>query len=187
VTDPRVILLACALLLLVGSLFLFRRARRLREQTGLPQGRVIYADTGAWNRCERPLFSRRYLLTGKPDYLVDDGKTKIPVEVKHTRCPASPYRSHVLQLAAYCLLVEEEYGQPPPYGIIKYRDRTYAVEYTPQLRAQLLSTLAEMRQNLIAGDVGPSHTNPNRCRSCGYREVCGEQCLSRNSSYPKFR
>ncbi len=175
VTDPRVILLACALILFLGGLFLLRWARRLHEQTGLPQGQVIYADTGAWNRCEKPLFSRRYLLTGRPDYLVDDRSTRIPVEVKSTVCPPSPYRSHVLQLAAYCLLVEEEYGQPPPYGIIKYHDQAYAVEYTEQLRAQLLSVLAEMRQDLAADDVGPSHANPNRCRSCGYRGECEER------------
>jgi len=175
VTDPRTLLLACALILLGGGLLLLRRARRLHEQTGLPEGRVIYADTGAWDRCEKPLFSRRYLLTGKPDYLVDDRRAKIPVEVKSTPSPPSPYRSHVLQLAAYCLLVEEEYGQSPPYGIIKYRDQTYAVEYTAQLRSQLLSVLAEMRQDLDADDVYPSHANPNRCRSCGYREECEER------------
>lgn len=175
-TDPRLILLACTLILLGGGLLLLRRARRLHEQTGLPQGQVIYADTGAWDRCQKPLFSRRYLLTGKPDYLVDDGGATIPVEVKSTSSPPSPYRSHVLQLAAYCLLVEEEYGRgPPPYGIIKYRDQAYAVEYTAQLRAQLLSVLAEMRQDLDADDVPPSHANPNRCRSCGYQEECEER------------
>jgi CRISPR-associated exonuclease Cas4 len=175
VTDPRLILLACALLLLGGGLLLLRRSRRLHEQTGLPQGQVIYADTGAWHRCEKPFFSRRYLLTGRPDYLVDDGGAIIPVEVKSTLSPPNPYRSHVLQLAAYCLLVEEEVGQPPSYGIIKYRDQTYAVEYTAQLRAQLLSTLDEMRQDLSANDVAPSHTNPNRCRNCGYRDECEER------------
>ena len=174
-TDARAILLACAVILFVGGLLLLRRARRLHQQTGLPQGRVIYADTGAWGRCERPLFSRRHLLTGKPDYLVEDRRGKIPVEVKSMPSPPSPYRSHVLQLAAYCLLVEDEYGQPPSYGIVKYRDRAYAVEYTAQLRAQLLSVLDEMRHHLDADDVCPSHANPNRCRACGYRDQCEER------------
>jgi CRISPR-associated exonuclease Cas4 len=71
--------------------------------------------------------------------------------------------------------VEEAYGQPPPYGIIKYRDQTYAVEYTAHLRTELLSVLAEMRQDLAANDVVPSHANPNRCRRCGYRDECGER------------
>ncbi|HDH09491.1 MAG TPA: CRISPR-associated protein Cas4, partial [Chloroflexi bacterium] len=95
-------------LLLVAALALLRSARAGRRRTGLPSGRVIYADTGAWGRCERPLFSRRYLLTGKPDYLVEEKGRLIPVEVKPTVSPSTPYRSHVLQLAAYCLLVEEE-------------------------------------------------------------------------------
>jgi len=175
VADPRVLLLACALILLAVGVFLLRQSRRLHQQTGLSQGRVIYTDTGAWNRCEKPLFSPRYLLTGRPDYLVDDGGARIPVEVKSTVCPPTPYRSHVLQLAAYCLLVEEEYGQPPPYGIIKYQDQTCAIEYTAPLRSELLSILAEMRQHLAADDVPPSHANPNRCRSCGYREECEER------------
>lgn len=173
--EPRLILLACALILLGAGLLLLIRSRRLHKQAGLPQGRVIYADTGAWNRCEKPLFSRRYLLTGKPDYLVDDGGAKIPVEVKSTLSPPTPYHSHILQLAAYCLLAEEAYGQPPPYGIIKYRDQTRAIEYTAQLRAELLSVLADMRQDLAADDVGPSHENPNRCRSCSYRDECEER------------
>ena len=161
------------ILLLVAALALLRSARARRRRAGLPPGRVIYADTGAWGRCERPLFSRRYLLTGKPDYLVEEKGRLIPVEVKPTASPSTPYRSHVLQLAAYCLLVEEEYGRRPPYGIIKYRDRAFAVDYTPQLQAQLLGTLADMRSRLSAADVPPSHANPNRCRRCGYREVCG--------------
>ncbi len=157
--------------LLIG-LILTRWSRAGYQRTGLPPGRVVYADTGAWGRPERSLFSRRYLLTGKPDYLVERKGRKIPVEVKTTTRPHTPYRSHILQLAAYCLLVEEEYGQPPPYGLIKYRDDTLAVDYTPQLQAQLLDTLQAMRAAWTAADVAPNHANPNRCRRCGYRDDC---------------
>ncbi len=166
------LLAALFLLLIASGLAVLRWSRRKREQTGLPQGRVIYADTGAWQRCEKPLFSKRHLLTGRPDYLVEKGGRVIPVEVKSALSPPIPYRSHVLQLAAYCLLVEEEYAQAPPYGIIKYRDRALAIDYSPRLRAELLDTLAQMRRDLAADDVAPSHSNPNRCRRCGYQADC---------------
>lgn len=166
------VLAALFLLLIVSGLAALRWSRRKREQTGLPQGRVVYADTGAWQRCQKPLFSKRHLLTGKPDYLVEERGRVIPVEVKSALSPPTPYRSHVLQLAAYCLLVGEEYGQVPPYGIIKYRDRTLAIDYSPHLRAELLDTLARMRRDLAADDVAPSHSNPNRCRRCGYEADC---------------
>ena len=54
-----------------------------------------------------PLYASGANLAGKPDYLVRRWRYVLPVEVKSGPAPAEPYRSHVLQLAAYCLLVEE--------------------------------------------------------------------------------
>ncbi|MFQ6015706.1 MAG: CRISPR-associated protein Cas4 [Anaerolineae bacterium] len=166
-----------SLLLFLLALLLLWLAQRARQATGLPVGRVVYADTGAWARCERPLFSHRYLLTGRPDYLVEQQGRKIPIEVKSRTAPPAPYLSHVLQLAAYCLLVEETYGQPPLHGIIKYEDRAFQVEYTPELRERLLASLDDMRGDLTAEDVSPSHSESRRCRACGYLQVCGEDHL----------
>ena len=63
-------LLLAALVLGGLGLWLLLRATATRQEAGLPEGRVTYVDTGAWDRCERPLFSRRHRLTGRPDYLV---------------------------------------------------------------------------------------------------------------------
>jgi CRISPR-associated exonuclease Cas4 len=161
-------------LLLIVGLVLLWWARSKQEETGLPQGRVIYDDTEAWQECPRPLFSRRYLLTGKPDYIVAQGEDLIPVEVKPRRRAETPYDSDVLQLAAYCLLIEDSFGKIPPYGIIKYSQATFAIEYTPQLRGQLLDTMRNMRRDLGAGKVPPSHDSSRRCRACGHREHCEE-------------
>jgi len=170
-------LIVVFVVLLVASLLLLRRADRQRQHTGLPQGRVIYADTGAWDRVERSLFSRRYRLTGKPDYLLDDDGEIVPVEIKSGAAPPQPYPSHVLQLAAYCLLVEETYDVRPSYGIIRYRDQTFAVDFTPELEAWLSSTLDEMRQDASVGDVPRSHDNPAQCAACGYRPFCDQNLI----------
>ena len=161
--------------LLALGLLLLWLARRGRASSGLPQGRVVYTDTGGWNRLERPLFSREFLLTGKPDYLVADEADIIPVEVKSSRAPVRPYSSHVLQLAAYCLLVEECYGRRPPYGIIKYADRAFEVDYTTELEDELLATLECMRADLTDRDAPRSHDETDRCRACGYRERCNQR------------
>jgi len=60
----------------VAALVLSRRARRV---AGLPAGRVIYSDTSRWQRAERPLFSHKHQLAGKPDYLVREGRALLPV------------------------------------------------------------------------------------------------------------
>ena len=164
-------------LLLVVGLSLLRQANRGRQRVGLPQGRIIYTDTGAWKRLERPLFSRRHRLTGKPDYLLDDEDEMVPVEVKSGAAPSQPYPSHLLQLAAYCLLVEETFGACPSYGIIRYRDRTFAVDFTAELEDWLLSNLDEMRHNAIAKDVSRSHDNPAQCAACGYHPFCDQSLV----------
>jgi CRISPR-associated exonuclease Cas4 len=161
-------------ILLILGLVLLWLARRGLAHSGLPQGRVVYSDTGGWKRPERPLFSNEFLLTGKPDYLVGVGEDIIPVEVKSSRAPAQPYPSHVLQLAAYCLLVEQHYRQRPPYGIIKYGDCAFEVDYTSQLERELLSTLDDMRNDLAEGDALRNHDEAHRCQVCGYRQHCDQ-------------
>ncbi len=163
--------------LLLAGFWLLRRANRQRQRSGLPPGRVIYADTGAWARVERPLFSRRYRLTGKPDYLLADGDKFIPVEIKSGAAPPQPYPSHVLQLAAYCLLIAETCGARPSYGIVRYRDRTFAVDFTAHLETRLLEALDEIRQDAAADDVPRSHDNPAQCAACGYRPFCDQSLI----------
>lgn len=165
-------LITIPLVLFIAGLSLLWWARIKRREMGLPQGRVIYDDTGAWQECPRPLFSRRYLLTGKPDYIVAQGEDLIPVEVKPRRRAERPYGSDVLQLAAYCLLIEDSVGKPPPYGIIKYDQASFTVEYSSELRGQLLGTMDSMRLDFGAEEVPPNHTSAGRCRACGHQRHC---------------
>jgi CRISPR-associated exonuclease Cas4 len=168
------VLIIAATLAAMGLLLLWL-ARRGRARSGLPDGRIVYTDTGGWRQPERPLFSRRFLLTGKPDYLVDSGDEVVPVEVKSRHAPRQPYQSHVLQLASYCLLVEEAYRQRPTHGIIKYTDRSFQVAYDTELEEELLRTLSHMRADFAAGHASRRHNAPHRCAACGHRDHCSER------------
>jgi CRISPR-associated exonuclease Cas4 len=99
-----------ALLLLVTAVYLWSRG--LQQKTGLPDGGVIYTDTGTWYPNQNALYAQDVQLVGKPDYLIEqkDGMI-VPVELKSGRAPEEPHDGHVLQLAAYCLLVEENSGR----------------------------------------------------------------------------
>ncbi len=165
--------LSLALILL--ALILFWQSSRQQRQAGLPGGRVIYTDTRGWGPVEKPLYDASLGLTGKPDYLVERGGQIIPVEVKSGRAPAAPYDSHIYQLAAYCLLVERTMGKRPPYGILHYPNRDFAVDYTPELESALMDVLAEMRRDETRARVNCSHELPARCRGCGYRGLCDQR------------
>jgi CRISPR-associated exonuclease Cas4 len=167
--------IGAGLLLAALGLVLLAWSRLQREKAGLPSGEVVYADTGAWQRCERPLYSERHRLSGKPDYLVRERRRLVPIEVKPGRAATEPYEGDVLQLAAYCLLVDEEFGQRPRYGYLKYQQRVFRIEYSSALERELLRRLDAMRQDAVAQDVAVSHGEPARCLACGHREHCDQR------------
>ena len=163
------------LALLVLALMLLWLASRQRKQAGLPGGRVIYTDTRAWGKVKKPLYDADLGLTGKPDYLVEQNDKIIPVEVKSGRTPEAPYDSHIFQLAVYCRLVEKAYGKRPPYGIIHYPGRDFAVDFTHALESALLDLMADMRRDEYRRDVERSHEDTHRCQRCGFHGVCDQK------------
>jgi CRISPR-associated exonuclease Cas4 len=162
-------------LLILLSLVLFWIGARRRKAAGLPAGRVVYTDTGQGRQLEKPLFDPNSGLTGKPDYLVEQDGLLIPVEVKSSYAPSEPYDSHIYQLAAYCLLVFRVFGKRPPHGLLRYRNRTFAIDFTAEMEASLLERLDEMRLQEKAGEANRSHQSPARCAACGYRQMCNQR------------
>ncbi len=172
--------LLCALLVAAGlALWLWGRSQL--HAAGLPAGQWVYSDTGAEQEVAQPLLSRRYGLVGKPDYLVQvrqaGRQTMVPVEVKSGRAPAEPAPGHLLQLATYCLIVEDLYGVAPACGILRYADRTFEIPFTEDLRRAVLAAADQLRAARRAHDLARSHQEPARCRQCGYRQGCGDQAL----------
>ncbi|HBY08570.1 MAG TPA: CRISPR-associated protein Cas4 [Chloroflexi bacterium] len=167
-------MLPAALITLIIALLIFWQAARQRKSAGLPGGQVIYADTRAWGPVEKPFYDPLLGLTGKPDYLVKKGQQIIPVEVKSSRVKDSPYDSHIYQLAAYCYLIERETGVRPGYGILHYPNRTFRVDYTPEMEDAFLELVTEMRYQERRTVVNRSHELPPRCTRCGFEENCNQ-------------
>jgi CRISPR-associated exonuclease Cas4 len=171
------VLVVIILVALAAALFLRRSGRAQKADAGIPvDAQVVYSDTGAWERVEKPLFSRRYRLTGKPDYIVrDEAGGLVPIEVKPNRTAPEPRLSDAMQLMAYGVLIEERFGERPEYGLLKYRDRVLRVEFSEELREEFLEVLAEMRAARRALNVPRSHDDPTICKYCGYRDECDEK------------
>lgn len=162
------------ILFLAALVFLWLAAAR-RHAAGLPGGEIVYSDTSTWGPVEQPLYDPVWDLTGKPDYLIRQDGQVIPVEVKSGRTPPAPYDSHIFQLAAYCLLVERVMNTRPRYGLIKYPQRTFRVDYTPALERRLKDLLDEIRLCKRKRTVDRSHDSSQRCRSCGFGHTCDQK------------
>ena len=157
-------------LLLIG-LWLLRAANRRQVASGLPPGKVVYLDTEHLDRLERTLYDPDFDLSGRPDYIIEMSNELVPVEIKSGRAPAFPYPSHVMQLATYCKLVHSTFGARPSYGIVKYADRAFAVDFTSKVENDLMDLISSMRR---ASRLAPgrSHDSPYRCQACGYFDIC---------------
>lgn len=175
VNEPNLVLLGLGLALVILALVALWRGRRLWQNAGMPDGSVIYSDTGAWYAQDEPLLAADLKLAGKPDYLVQqaDGLI-IPVEVKSKAAPSQPHEGHILQLAAYCLLVQRNYGVRPTHGILQYSDRAFSIDFTFDLEEAVLDLLMEMREGMLEPELDRSHRHAQRCRHCGFRAVCDQ-------------
>jgi CRISPR-associated exonuclease Cas4 len=164
--TPLVVLLIVALLLFAS---LRQLSRHERKALGIGTAVIVSADD---SELVAPILrSARYGLVGRPDHLVRIGRTLIPVEQKPSAHRVQS--SHVLQVAAQCLLVYEVYGVRPPYGLLVLAGGVREqIQFTPSLERRLLETMSQMRQLLNSGvDPGPRWV-AQKCRRCGFRRTC---------------
>jgi CRISPR-associated exonuclease Cas4 len=147
----------------------------IKRSIGMPEGKIVYADQGLWGKPEKAFYDGSLGLTGKPDYLIQSRQSIIPVEVKSMWAPREPYDSHVLQLGAYCLLAERHFGNRPPYGLLRYRNRTFKIPFTSALEEEVVGTVQIIRSHKELDEVCRSHDQPNRCARCGFRGRCDQR------------
>ncbi len=125
----------------------------------------------------KPLFSNYYKIVGKPDYIVKKNNQFIPVEVK-TGVYNIPQKNHVLQLAAYCHLVEENYKNFVPFGVLVYnKSKQYKIPFDPKLRYELEYSIKNMRNILKTRSLSRNHNDQNRCKNCSMRSYCERKII----------
>jgi CRISPR-associated exonuclease Cas4 len=168
------LMLALLLLILIVNEYRSRRQHLVDAQhkdLGLPAGELVYEDADGQGE---PLASEQYPLVGKPDYIVklDDGRL-VPVELKlNVHGATAPYSNHEVQIAAYCLILEDYADVQPTHGILRYADREFTVDYTPALRRKVIRRLHEMQQCNEQQAPFLKNQKAARCRACVYQAIC---------------
>jgi CRISPR-associated exonuclease Cas4 len=162
-----------AVILFASTLLIRRSVQKKKKFYGVPDGLILYSDL---NVPAAPLFSKRFHLSGKPDYIVRKENQYIPVEVKTGKGP-HPHQSQVLQLAAYCQILEDTSGEFVPEGILVYNNVPYTIRFDPKLRFELETVIKTMRASLRRGVVQRNHHEPGRCRHCSMKQYCNDIIL----------
>ncbi len=85
--------------------------------------------------------------------------------------------SHRAQVGAYLILVEEETGVRPPYGVIVLGSgERVTVKNTPELREWVLGVAEQIRAaRRELGREIPVRQTAAKCLACGMREGCGQR------------
>ncbi len=165
---PEVLVAVGAVVAALALRALLQRARDRRY------GTLVSADDGTGGG--RTLAAPRYRLSGRPDILrrAASGAT-IPIELKHRPSfERGPPYSHVVQVWAYCLLVEETTGIPPPYGVLRYSDGVeMAVTWDGDARRELLG----IRAALARPYDGRARPSVARCARCPWRLACDARAV----------
>jgi CRISPR-associated exonuclease Cas4 len=174
-------LIIIALLWLLGAfIFLYdvlrntQLAEELRRLHGIYKGKIEYTDK--LDSKSKILYSKKYGLRGKPDYIVKYKGKFIPVEIKTGKIPKGPHFSHIIQIAAYCLLIEQNYKIRPPYGIISYsKEQKHKITYDANLENLLTEKLDEMRECIKKDSAHRNHHRAGKCKFCSRRDSCPEK------------
>jgi CRISPR-associated exonuclease Cas4 len=164
-----------AIILISKSRGIDKEIKRLKIEHKIQDGKITYSDL---NTPAKALFSKRYRLSGKPDYIVKNNDKYIPVELK-TGYHVEPQKHHVLQLAAYCQLVEDSYNGFTPHGLLIYNDtsKQFKIPFDPGLRFELESTIEKMRYLLKTKEIKRNHSDPYKCKNCSMKTYCDTKII----------
>ena len=146
---------------------------KIKYEYKLPSGNIFRTDL---NQPSKALVSKKYRLIGKPDYLLKANGKIIPIEFK-TSADNKVKDGHILQLASYCLLVEECFNQKVDYGILDYNGTKYEIPFNDELKAELFKIMFEIRSTKEV--PGRNHENQAKCLRCSYNFGCPENLINR--------
>ena len=164
-----IFLFGLSMALIIASKIIQIKIDSVKKEYKIQDGEITYADL---NIPAKPFFSKKYRLSGKPDYIVKKDKRYLPVELKTCNYD-NPQKNHIFQLAAYCQLVEENFGTFVPYGILVYNDTyQFKIPFDPRIRFELENTINEMRHAIKTGRVNANPKEYFKCKNCSMRGYC---------------
>ncbi|HWE60345.1 MAG TPA: CRISPR-associated protein Cas4 [Chloroflexota bacterium] len=169
---------------------------RVRPVTGLMrEGQAHHQEESAYEerRSLRPygisageryfdvqLYSAMLGLRGRADMVIAAPRKDAPdaglVVVEYKLSERKALRNWKLQLAAYALLLEEQWRLPVRRGYIYYIGRRCSEEVpiTAALRTGVRTTIEAMRATIAGEQVPPPPRNQGICISCEFRRFCND-------------
>jgi len=125
---------------------------------------------------EKSIESEKLQLKGIIDRIeVYGGSSYIPIELKTGKMPKKGvWPGHRIQIAAYAMLIEENFNTNVKEGFIRYLDtnETRQISINPFMKEEIIELTREI-QDLLKNQEMPNYCeNKNKCVKCGLRSTC---------------
>ena len=117
-------------------------------------------------------------LKGVIDELEVHEKSFVPVELKTGKAPVNGvWPGHKVQVAAYAMLVELQFGVNIEKGVIRYLDTNQAREVimNPFLREEVKELVKKVNKLLSSPEVPEFADNENKCARCDLKDICHDE------------
>ncbi len=122
---------------------------------------------------EHTTVSEKLSMSGSVDKLIRTGEEVIPCMIKTGKCPEySVWRSDRVQLAAYAMLIEDEFETTVKRGIVEYIRTAEFRESQIRRRDKALALQILKQVKRIKGGVFPEKGENAPCDNCVFEEMC---------------
>ena len=151
--------------------------QRYQDQIGTPyelvDGRSKHehqANRGGWIT-ERYFRSDQLGMHGKID-LIEENDVLTPVERKRAES-GEYYPSDEVQLAGYCMLLEDAIGESVNLGYIYLysTDTRHAIRISEKHRRTVREIISRI-ESMTVDSIPPLTDNPSKCEACSARQYC---------------
>ena len=174
-------ILIIILIIVIGTIITSSSIKKIKQKSLVPFGyKLFYTDQkNNKNKSKditysKLLYSKKYNLQGKPDYIFKKGKNFYPIELKSGKIKNNkmPFKGDLMQLVVYFLIIEDVFKHKPKKGKLIYSDAVFLVKNTKQIRNMAKTTIRSMRKMLKTNKGNPT-CNFSHCKHCIYKTtVC---------------
>lgn len=121
------------------------------------------------------LESPQYSFYGIADLVIECDDAVYPVDYKSGN---KIYRGQIMQMAAYCMLAQDKFDKPAPFGIFLYGDKGTLIK-TIENNKQLQEEVTNICQNIIdalnKANKPASNASVHQCMQCEYLNYCNDR------------
>lgn len=129
-------------------------------------GASLWSNLSPKYLTEYKIVSKEIGLAGRIDRIIFSSDI-VPCEIKNKD---RFFDSDIIQLAAYSILLEKEFGKKVDRAIIETKNGKHDIEIDSEMKQKVLDSIEKIKN--IEQSIPPILDSFSKCKSCAFKEIC---------------